>query len=1138
MTSSIRPLAECLEVRGRFKRSVLLEKDYDASSQDGEYIVTPTAREALRRLSEGMVIGSPCRAWTLTGPYGVGKSAFAVFVSRLCCTAGKQTHQARLQLKEADPKLFVQLSRRGLFDSKSKGFLPILATARRMSASRCLAEGMVAAALSARNRKIKASVRNITNLLSNRQNGQAWDTREIVGALISLSEAAKAAEYEGLIFIVDELGKLFEYSARYPQKGDVFVLQEIAEQAARSGSAPIIFIGLLHQSFEEYGLHLDLATRREWAKIQGRFEDIAFLEPADQIIRMIAKAIRRTPGSHNCASARFLGTLAAEASKAQVAPPGIQKEDFEMIVRGAYPLHPVTLVALPYVFRRFAQNERSLFSYLSSMEPYGFQEFIKSHALDPDSPPVIRLGDLFDYFTRNFGSGLYRHPHSLRWLEAADVLERKDSLSPLHREVVKTIGVLNALGEFCHLNATEEVISLAISDLACPSTELKEALRFLKEESIATYRKFNRAYCIWEGSDVDIEERVALGERKVRDGLNLADSVKKYLPVRPMVARRHSFETGALRYFAVEYVDDIESIGAHMNPCEADGKVLVCLAESPIIAQRFWDLAMKSAEKIDLIFAIPQLIGELRAVVTELGALRWAWENTPELRDDRVARREMSLRIAGAEQLLQRYVDGLLDPRDEPVGSGCLWIYRGRLVPVHSPVEVSQLLSDVCDKIYVNAPRVRNELIARRSLSSAAAAARRNLIERMLSHHTEEALGIVGYPPERSIYESVLRATGLHRQNKDGVWGFHAPKRTSSTRMLASWDFLCEAVFNRGPEPIPLDRLFSELVAPPYGVLPGLHPVLLCAFIRAYSDETTLYREGTFLPEPGIADFEVLMRRADLFAVAGSRMSGGRALVVQRMAKGLKVKAATVPVVRALFRMVKGMPEFGWNTRLLPDATLALREAFQNAKSPEQFLFVLLPQALELSTLSERKQNRSDVERFFKILNTNLRLWTDVTPTAIDTARDILLKACGLDAGGAGWTEFRRLAVTLEPSITEPHLLTFVRRVAQSGPDRSGIESVLALVANRPPLSWSDADVDRFPNAAVAIGQLFRDALRSTGLLSPADRQIRRLSSGERRQADLVLKGVKQYLRSMPKSASPQAIRAALMRLIDELERS
>ena len=108
-----------------------------------------------------------------------------------------------------------------------------------------------------------------------------------------LAVAARDEGYKGVLLVIDELGKLFEYAAKYPQKGDVYVLQELAEHVSRTNAFPAILVGVLHQSFEEYGHLLDIGTRREWSKIQGRFDDVAFLEPADQVIRMVAEAIHR-----------------------------------------------------------------------------------------------------------------------------------------------------------------------------------------------------------------------------------------------------------------------------------------------------------------------------------------------------------------------------------------------------------------------------------------------------------------------------------------------------------------------------------------------------------------------------------------------------------------------------------------------------------------------------------------------------------------------------------------------------------------------------------------------------------------------------------------------------------------------------
>ena len=53
----------------------------------------------------------------------------------------------------------------------------------------------------------------------------------------------------------------------------------------------------------------------------------------------------------------------------------------------------------------------------------------------------------------------------------------------------------------------------------------------------------------------------------------------------------------------------------------------------------------------------------------------------------------------------------------------------------------------------------------------------------MLEHAGEERLGLAGYPPERAIYESVLRAGGLHRQDEAGEWRIGPPSAEDPLRL-------------------------------------------------------------------------------------------------------------------------------------------------------------------------------------------------------------------------------------------------------------------------------------------------------------------------------------------------------------------
>src|SRR5262249_37950371 len=147
------------------------------------------------------------------------------------------------------------------------------------------------------------------------------------------------------------------------------------EVAARSGKTPVMVVGLLHQGFHAYAEQLTLAAQKEWEKIAGRYDEILFDQPLEQITMLVADALGvrtdRLPRGAAAALERdtkqavelsWFGPAAARKALAEAAP-------------GLYPLHPTTVPVLVRLFSRFGQNERSLYGFLLSEEPHALQAF-------------------------------------------------------------------------------------------------------------------------------------------------------------------------------------------------------------------------------------------------------------------------------------------------------------------------------------------------------------------------------------------------------------------------------------------------------------------------------------------------------------------------------------------------------------------------------------------------------------------------------------------------------------------------------------------------------------------------------------------------------------------------------------------
>ncbi len=295
----------------------------------------------------------------------------------------------------------------------------------------------------------------------------------------------------------------------------------------------------------------------------------------------------------------------------------------------------------------------------------------------------VRIPDLFDYMAANLVVGMQRHPVFQRWLEVVNKLDENPDLSSVEVDVVKAVGILGVLAEGSHIRATPSLISYAITD-EIESSSVAEALQSLTDRSLLVYRRFNDSYRVWEGSDVDISARVDEARGKTAGQYGLAEALSRLLPRRPVVARRHSHETGALRFADVRYLDEPIDV-ADLTTSTADGIIACCLPANTSVAEEFrsWATGEEVADRKDIVVALPEQIGQLREATAELVALHWVRENTPSLRDDRVARRELDSRTADVERVVVQLIDRLMDPRPEPAGSACSWYWKGEASPSH-----------------------------------------------------------------------------------------------------------------------------------------------------------------------------------------------------------------------------------------------------------------------------------------------------------------------------------------------------------------------------------------------------------------------------------------------------------------------
>ena len=1072
-------LSDLFHVKGRFRRSIHLERDFYTNENLLEgYVVTATAREVLGRVVSALENGKSSKAWSLTGPYGSGKSAFALFTANLLGNSDSpKTEQALALLEQGDTPLykrFTDINGNGrLFSS---GFCPVLISGERAPISiallRALEHGLTS--LNGISRS-NAPLPKIRTLLKAGEKGTLPQASEITKIFESAMRQIEKHEGTGLLLVIDELGKFLEYASQYPAQGDMFVLQTLAEFADRSEETPLFLFTILHQAFEMYAQHAAKSQREEWAKVQGRFEDVPFTEPIEQVLRLVGTALEkrsRISWNDNFNTVIELG----------LKTPQLDENEFIRLLQNCLPLHPTVALLIGPIFRRFAQNERSLFAFLSSSEPNGLQDFLSLQHYNGSFLPTFSLADLYDYLNATQGNRLYTSQIGKKWAEIESAINQLANPSPMVVRLIKTIGLLGVVNEpIPNLKASDELLYYALDDNTEEfATEFKNALSTLKRRSIVIHRSYNDVYALWEGSDVDIEARLRDAAAHVDTKVALAIDLSRYMPTRPLVARRHLFQTGTLRYFTVRYTDlenfDVD-LAEPLN--DADGLVLYALPASEEEVTKLVEKAndRNTVNREEVLIAIPLTIGFLQDAVTQLAYLHWIAENTPELEGDAVARRELSIRIIEAEREISNRLTEIFGDNSE---GSCTWYHKGQPANINSPKARNTYLSKICDVVYHKTPFIRNELINRRKISGAATSARKNLIEAMLENGDRKDLGITGYPPQMSIYRSLLWNTGIHRET-EGVWGFHPPKTPDENRMTPIWKAIEAFLEACEGERQSVVELYQQLKKPPLGLREGPLPILLCAVMHHYKTEIALYENGSFIADWSMPVFERLLKAPQQFELKRFRMAGIRTDVLAQLLQLLNQPVETekpdlLTVVTPLMRFIAQLPKYTLGTQELSDAK-NLRKVVQNAREPDELLFKELPEALGFPVFdAETATDAKTVSDFFNTLQDALSDLEQAYELLLNSIEQLLVEAFNLTPKKEELrTELADRAEPLFAVTIEMQLKGFLIQVCSGGHDfTSWIEAIATYLAKKPPASWVDLDKAQFESNLSQLARKFQ----------------------------------------------------------------
>lgn len=1069
---SERHIAELFDIPNRFLRSAHLERDFsDPRALEG-YILTEPMHQALNRIVAGVRPDSGQRAWRVTGDYGTGKSSFGLLLAHVL--AGRSGKLPRALAQAVDLK--------AIGFPKRPQLHALLITGARESLTSALSRAIVDAIESLRDGKRTApALKRIQEKLESGACTEGVLMRALADLNAHLVDNGLAS---GLLLVLDELGKFLEYCASNAN-ADVYTLQRLAEAAARSGDRPLVVVGLLHQGFHVYAEQLPGTAQQEWQKVAGRFEEVVFDQPLEHTSILVSGALNVDGDKLPSRTVQIAKRSMALALGHRWYGNGADERALKDRAAKLYPIHPFVLPPLVRFLRRYGQHERSLFGFLLSSEPLGLQDFATRIA---NVDTWYRLHDLYDYVRANFGHLLGGQSHRSHWLRLSSMIDGMRGADERELRVLKTVGLLNLL-DAEDLIATADVIAAAIGPTDGEgAAHVSDIIASLKGRDLLYDRGTAGGYCLWPHTSVSLEKAFRDAELAQEPVDRVSSRIAVHLDSRPLVARRHHITTGTLRHFEVRFAPATDLSEALLAiPEGADGLVVVPLCDSPAEHLQALEFAHASvaASHTAILFAVSEPLRNLAGIVRRVECWDWVVKNTPALTHDRFAAEEAARGRSAAQRELRSEIDNLVGLRGPSPAASLRWFHRGQEVTITNGRQMMDRLSNICDDLFAQSPHVTNELVNRRALSSAGTRGRQVLIEHILTSAHLPMLGIDAEraPPEKSIYLSILKQGGMHRE-VEGAYTIAEPSPDDDTCHLRPTFARIRALLAAQPDArVKVDTIAGELHRPPYGVRDGVWPLLLAIYIKAHEHELAFYEDGAYLVQVGGAELQRLMKAPGTFEMQLCQVIGVRAEVFDRLLTLLDVSApadrkpALLDIVTPLCTFAAHLPEYVRKTATLSAPARAVRAALLDAQEPVKLLFQDLPRACGGQSFSPGDPvDDAKVQAFVRALRVAQNELRD-SYAALQKRNEAALQAAMGTSGDSAAARAKLSARALRAliAVRETRLKAFCLRLRDDAlpPDR-WMEAIASLVVSKPPARWTDTDERLYIDEITGLGETFQ----------------------------------------------------------------
>lgn len=587
---------------------------------------------------------------------------------------------------------------------------------------------------------------------------------DVVNLYTEVIKKLRERNYDGIFVVYDEFSKFLEAGITKISSVDIKLLQDFAEKCNRSKENQMHLLLVSHKNISNYIDKLPKQKVDGWRGVSERFKHVEIHNNFSQIYEIISNVILYNKDyklfcNMNEASYDTLNEFVTRGGTFSE----LSDDDRNTVVYNCYPLHPISTFILPRISEKVAQNERTIFTFLSSTQKNTLHSFIETAT---ESFPILTPDYIYDYFESLFKKEAYNSDTYKIWKLTTNILNKlaNDGVDEKHikTKLVKTIALIYIVGQYDKLAPLPEIMSEIFKLSVEDSSEITKAIDELQNKQYVIYMKQSNRYLkLKESTGINIPDLINKTIEMNRENYHVKDILNKANVENYLYPVRHNDEKEITRYFKFEFITSkelpsINNWNKKIGDTNAVGLVLGVILDDTDTSKVLEYILSEKGNNERIVF----ILSEARI---EFDKILYSYEIVLSLKekyskqDEKLLCEELDIYINDLKEVIDEYVFSYIKPEYR----GASYYYKSEKKNIFRKAQISQLLSFICDSIYPRTPIINNEVVNKDNITSVVARYREKVVAGLLANKLEPNLGLSGHAQDVSIMRSTLINTNV-----------------------------------------------------------------------------------------------------------------------------------------------------------------------------------------------------------------------------------------------------------------------------------------------------------------------------------------------------------------------------------------